>query len=191
MTSASGETTFDESASDEGASNDLQNLFSSYAFLQHKLLFCRFHCSLFFLPKPMHDFKDTRILSMVMHAWTNINISNWHFLIPCYHQNSKVVLLNTFCSNTLRMLKTVFHERWIFREVKSGVRLSWMCFKPSYLKLWLLIFSQFQFSMILKICLTLFGGGGGGNNRGIKWMSRPHGRMWCDDGPYGSNPLSY
>jgi len=26
---------------------------------------------------------------MVLHTWTNISISNWQFLIPCYHQNSK------------------------------------------------------------------------------------------------------
>jgi len=26
---------------------------------------------------------------MVMYTWTNISISNWQFLIPCYHQNSK------------------------------------------------------------------------------------------------------
>ena len=33
--------------------------------------------------------KDTKFFSMVLHAWTNISISNWHILIPCYHQNSK------------------------------------------------------------------------------------------------------
>jgi hypothetical protein len=32
---------------------------------------------------------DTKFLSMVLHTWTNISISDWHFLIPCYHQNSK------------------------------------------------------------------------------------------------------
>ena len=26
---------------------------------------------------------------MVLQTWTNISISNWQFLIPCYHQNSK------------------------------------------------------------------------------------------------------
>jgi len=33
------------------------------------------------------------------YTWTNISISNWQFLIPCYHQNSQEVMLNTFCSN--------------------------------------------------------------------------------------------
>jgi len=79
----------------------LHNLFSSFAFLQHKLPFCRFQCTSFVLPKHMLDFKDTNFLSMVLHTWTNISISNWHILIPCYHQNLKVVLLNTFCSNNL------------------------------------------------------------------------------------------
>ena len=32
---------------------------------------------------------DTTFLSLVLHTWTNINISNWQFLILCYHQNSK------------------------------------------------------------------------------------------------------
>jgi len=27
---------------------------------------------------------------MVLHTWTNISISNWQFLIPCYDQNLKV-----------------------------------------------------------------------------------------------------
>ena len=27
---------------------------------------------------------------MVLHTWTNISISSWKFLIPCYHQNFKV-----------------------------------------------------------------------------------------------------
>jgi len=67
MTSASGKTTYDESASDEDASDDLHNLFSSDAFLQHKLPFCRFQCPSFVLPEPMLDFKDTKFLSMVLH----------------------------------------------------------------------------------------------------------------------------
>ena len=33
--------------------------------------------------------KDTKFLSMVLHTWTNMSISNWHFLIPFYLQNSK------------------------------------------------------------------------------------------------------
>jgi len=36
---------------------------------------------------------------MVQYTWTNISISNWQFLIPCYHENSQEVVLNTFCSN--------------------------------------------------------------------------------------------
>ena len=52
----------------------------------------------FVLPKPYNDIK---FLSMVLYTWTNISISNWQFLIPCYHQNSKEVVLNTFCSNNL------------------------------------------------------------------------------------------
>ena len=32
---------------------------------------------------------DTTFLSLIMYTWTNISISNWQFLIPCYHQNSK------------------------------------------------------------------------------------------------------
>ena len=51
--------------------------------------------------------KTLIFLSMVLHTWTNISISNWHILIPCYHQNSKVVLLNTFCSNRLRNMRIV------------------------------------------------------------------------------------
>jgi hypothetical protein len=26
---------------------------------------------------------------MVLYTWTNISLSNWQFLIPCYHQNSQ------------------------------------------------------------------------------------------------------
>jgi len=40
----------------------------------------------FVLSKP---YKDIKFLSMVLYTWTNISISNWRFLIPCYHQNSK------------------------------------------------------------------------------------------------------
>jgi len=50
----------------------------------------------FVLPEPNDDLK---FLSMVMYTWTNISISYWQFLIPCYHQNSQEVVLNTFCSN--------------------------------------------------------------------------------------------
>jgi len=66
----------------------LQNLFSSNASLQHKLPFCRFHCSHLFF-RTYAWIKETKFLSMVLHTWTNISISNWQFLIPCYHQNSK------------------------------------------------------------------------------------------------------
>ena len=61
--------------------------FLQNAFLQHKLPFCRFHCSHLFFST--YAFKDTKFLSMVLYTWTNISISNWQFLIPCYHQNSK------------------------------------------------------------------------------------------------------
>ena len=47
---------------------------------------------------------DLKFLSMVLYTWTNISISNWQFLIPCYHQNSKEVMLNTFCSNMYQFM---------------------------------------------------------------------------------------
>ena len=66
----------------------LQNLFSSDASLQYKLPFCRYHCSHLFFGT--YTFQDTEFLSMVLHTWTNISISNWHFfLIPYYYQNLK------------------------------------------------------------------------------------------------------
>jgi len=65
-------------------------------FRRFKLPFCWFLCSFFVLLKPNDDLK---FLSMILYIWTNISISNWHFLIPCYHQNSQEVVLNTFCSN--------------------------------------------------------------------------------------------
>jgi len=76
MTSASGETASDESAYGESASGDLQNLFSSDAFLQHKLPFCRFHYSSFVIPKLMFDLETLKFLSIVLHTRTNISISN-------------------------------------------------------------------------------------------------------------------
>jgi len=67
----------------------LQMHSSSDAFLQHKLPFCKFHCSSFILLEPTLALETLKFLSMVLQTWTNISISNWHFLIPCYHQNSK------------------------------------------------------------------------------------------------------
>ena len=64
----------------------------------------------FVLPKPILQI-DTKFLSMVLHTWTNISISNWQFLIPCYHQNSQEVMLNTFCSNTLRSEWKIMNEK--------------------------------------------------------------------------------
>ena len=70
------------------ASGDLQNLFSSEASLQHKLLFVD-SIALICSSEPMLLKRHFKFLSMVLHTWTNISIPNWHFLIPCYHQNSK------------------------------------------------------------------------------------------------------
>ena len=79
---------FSLSASDDVSffrTSCLQNLFSSDAlsFLLADSI------ALIFSSEPMLEFKDTKFSSMVLHTWTNINISNWQFLIPCYHQNSK------------------------------------------------------------------------------------------------------
>jgi len=59
----------------------LQEQFSSDAF---KLPFCLFLCSLLFFQNLL---MISKILSMFLYTWTNISISNWQFLIPCYHQN--------------------------------------------------------------------------------------------------------
>ena len=37
----------------------------------------------------LEPYKDIKNLSMVLYTRTNISISNWQFLIRCYHQNSK------------------------------------------------------------------------------------------------------
>ena len=37
----------------------------------------------------LEPYKDIKNLSMVLYTRTNISISNWQFLILCYHQNSK------------------------------------------------------------------------------------------------------
>jgi len=60
--------------------------------------------------------KDTKFLSMVLHTWTNISISNWHILIPCYHQNSKVSVKHTlFQQNRAKMLEhRIQHHTWVF-----------------------------------------------------------------------------
>jgi len=53
------------------------------------------------VPKLLNRLK---ILSMVLYTWTNISISNWQYLIPCYHQNSQEAMLNTFCFNRIVLL---------------------------------------------------------------------------------------
>jgi len=89
-TSASGDLASDEML--------LTNLLLMTSLLQEHLYFrCTFLQMLqvsfllipllsFVLPEP---YKDIKFLSMVLYTWTNISISNWQFLIPCYHQNSK------------------------------------------------------------------------------------------------------
>ena len=53
-----------------------------------KLPSCWFHCSHLFFQNLW--LKETlNFLFIVLYTWTNISISNWQFLIPCYHQNSK------------------------------------------------------------------------------------------------------
>ena len=68
----------------------LHNFLSSEPlfFRCYKLPSCWFHCSHLFFHN-LCLIKTLKILSMVSYTWTNISISNWHFLIPCYHQNSK------------------------------------------------------------------------------------------------------
>ena len=67
-----------------------EHLSSEPLFFRHfKLLSCWFHYSHLFFQNLC--FKETlNFLSMVLHTWTNISISNWQFLILCYHQNSRV-----------------------------------------------------------------------------------------------------
>jgi len=90
--SASDDISFWWPASEESASDDisfrttcLQNLFSSAAssflLVDSIALICSF--------RTYALIKTLQILSMVLHTWTNISISNWQFLIPCYHQNLK------------------------------------------------------------------------------------------------------
>jgi len=88
-----------------------RSTFSSRALLFRcfKLPFCWFLCSLLLFQNLI---MISNVLSMVLYTWKKISISNWQFLIPCYHQNSKEVMLNTFCSNTAKfasgMLATAF-----------------------------------------------------------------------------------
>jgi len=53
---------------------------------------------------------------MVLHTWTNISISNWQFLIPCYHQNSngnvKHILFKQVVSLELVFLTLVGDVCW-------------------------------------------------------------------------------
>jgi len=69
-------------------SASLEPLVFRTSYLQHKLPSCWFHCSHLFFQNLCLNLK-TLNLSMVLHTWTNISISNWQFLILCYHQNSK------------------------------------------------------------------------------------------------------
>jgi len=59
-----------------------------YISMQHKLLFVD-SIALICSSEPMLLMRHFKFLSMILHTWTNISISNWHILIPCYHQNSK------------------------------------------------------------------------------------------------------
>ena len=54
--------------------------------------------------------KTLKILSMVLHTWTNISISNWQFLIPCYHQNLKGNVKHTLFQQLLATLFTVYNS---------------------------------------------------------------------------------
>ena len=55
--------------------------YSSFLFVDSIALICS--------SEPMFYLKTLKFLSIVLHTWTNISISSWHFLIPCHHQNSK------------------------------------------------------------------------------------------------------
>jgi len=77
-----------ELASDEESVSDDVSFFWTSCLQNFKLPSCWFYCSnLFFSSCALTG--TLKFLSMVLHTWTNINISNWQFLIPCYHQNSK------------------------------------------------------------------------------------------------------
>jgi len=80
---------------------------------------------------------------MVLHTWTNISISNWQFLIPCYHQNSQEIMLNTFCSN--RVLVAV---------LGCGGGVFWRGRRRR--------FSSVRLCCIMLFCKTIFLTGGGG-----------------------------
>ena len=69
-------------------STSLELLVFRTSFLQHKHPSCWFHCSHFFFQN-LCLIQRHKILSMVLHTWTNISISDWQFLIPCYHKNLK------------------------------------------------------------------------------------------------------
>jgi len=83
--SASDKLAYDDLASDDVITSGalwFQEQFSSDAF---KLHFCLFLWSLLFFQNLL---MISKFLSMVLYTWTNISISNWQFLIPCYRQNS-------------------------------------------------------------------------------------------------------
>jgi len=74
---------------------------SSDSILQHKLHLLISLLS-FVLPEPILEFTIYKFSSMVLHSWTNISISNWIFN-TLLSSKLKLVMLNTFCSNTLFM----------------------------------------------------------------------------------------
>ena len=53
----------------------------------------------FVLSDPILGYNTYKYLSMILHTWTNISISSWHFN-TLLSSKLKVVMLNTFYSNT-------------------------------------------------------------------------------------------
>jgi len=68
--------------------------------------------------------RDTKFLSMVLHTWTNISISNWQFLIPCYHQNSKGNVKHILFQQVLLESS----DPWITRALLRSLHLSLQCY---------------------------------------------------------------
>jgi len=54
---------------------------------------------------PFEKYSDDVLINGIFKSgiWGVTSISNWQFLIPFYHQNSKEIVLNTFCSNILNL----------------------------------------------------------------------------------------
>ena len=90
---ASDELAYDELASDDVITSGALCLQEHFDFRSSSLqmllsflfAFCLFLCSLLFFQNLL---MISEFLSMVMYTCANISISNWQFLIPCYHQNS-------------------------------------------------------------------------------------------------------